>query len=151
MGFSWLMGFSHIYSVLSASFYFFHNIVTILWCDYRRGLGLVVGFITHSYTQILTTSNYSAIANSHTLQFSAVPTKSSQFALASPVVAWWRITTMSSASVVTFLPAGDSPTTTDSQLKSTHPTPFTNCPAYNISSRTAQKTSFLCCCLRAAT
>jgi hypothetical protein len=33
-------------------------------CDYRRGLGLVIGFIAYLYTQLLTTSDYSAIANS---------------------------------------------------------------------------------------
>jgi hypothetical protein len=38
-------------------------------------------------------------------------TKSSQFAVALPVVAWLRIPTMFSASVLTLLPAGDCPTT----------------------------------------
>jgi hypothetical protein len=44
------------------------------------GFGLVIGFIAHLYAQRVTTSNYSAIANSpqHTL-------KSSQSAVSSPV------------------------------------------------------------------
>jgi hypothetical protein len=41
------------------------------------GFGLVIGFIEH--LQIVTTSNYSAITNSHTLQFTTEHTKSSQF------------------------------------------------------------------------
>jgi hypothetical protein len=47
--------------------------------------GLVIGFIAH--LQIVITSNYSAIANSHTLQFTAERIKSSQSAVSSPVVA----------------------------------------------------------------
>jgi hypothetical protein len=39
-----------------------------------------MGFIDH--LQIVTTSNYSAISNSHTLQFTTARTKSSQFAFA---------------------------------------------------------------------
>jgi hypothetical protein len=38
-------------------------------CDFKTGFGLVIGFIAHLYTQLVTTSNYSAIANSRTLQF----------------------------------------------------------------------------------
>jgi hypothetical protein len=48
--------------------------------------GLVIGFTEH--LQIATTSNYSAIANSHTLHFATERTKSSQFAVSSPVVVW---------------------------------------------------------------
>jgi hypothetical protein len=47
---------------------------------------LVIGFI--ELLQIVTTSNYSAIANSHTQQFTTARTKSSQFAVSSPVVVW---------------------------------------------------------------
>jgi hypothetical protein len=32
-------------------------------------LGLDIGFIAHLYTQLVITSNYSAIINFHTLQF----------------------------------------------------------------------------------
>jgi hypothetical protein len=32
-------------------------------------IGMVAGFIEHLYTQLVTTSNYSAVANSHILQF----------------------------------------------------------------------------------
>jgi hypothetical protein len=48
--------------------------------------GLVIGFIDH--LQIITTSNYSAIANSHTLQFTTAHIKAFQFAVSSPVVVW---------------------------------------------------------------
>jgi hypothetical protein len=43
---------------------------------------LLIRFIAHF--QIVTTTNYSAIANSHNLQFIRAHTKSSQFALTSP-------------------------------------------------------------------
>jgi hypothetical protein len=45
----------------------------------------VIGFILH--LQIVTTSNYSVIANSYTLQFTTACTKSSESAVSSPVVA----------------------------------------------------------------
>jgi hypothetical protein len=47
--------------------------------------GLVIGFI--EYLQIVTTSIYSAIANSHTPQFSTARTEFSQSAMSSLVVA----------------------------------------------------------------
>jgi hypothetical protein len=47
------------------------------------GFGLVIGFIEH--LQIVTTSNYRAIASSHTLQFTRARNKSSQSAVFSPV------------------------------------------------------------------
>jgi hypothetical protein len=50
------------------------------------GFGLVIGFTDH--LQIVTTSNYSTITNSHTLQFTTAHTKSSQSAVSSPVGAW---------------------------------------------------------------
>jgi hypothetical protein len=59
------------------------------------------------YLQILTTTNYSAIVNSHTLQFTTARTNSSQSASSSPVVACSWIPTTCSASVLTFLPAGE--------------------------------------------
>jgi hypothetical protein len=46
----------------------------------------VIGFI--EILQNVTTNNYSAYANSDTLQFTTARTKSSQFALSSSVVAW---------------------------------------------------------------
>jgi hypothetical protein len=49
------------------------------------GVGSVIGFTEH--LQIITTSNYSAIANSHTLQFTIARIKSSSSAVSSPVVA----------------------------------------------------------------
>jgi hypothetical protein len=48
--------------------------------------GLVTGFIES--LQIVNRSNYSAIANSHTQQFTTPRTKSSQPAVSSQVVAW---------------------------------------------------------------
>jgi hypothetical protein len=46
--------------------------------------GLTNGFIEHLQTG--TMSNYSAITNSHTLPFTIARTKSSQFAVSSPVI-----------------------------------------------------------------
>jgi hypothetical protein len=54
-------------------------------CDYRQVFGFVLGFFEH--LQNVTTSNYSAVAKSHTLQFTtARTTKSSQSTVSSPVV-----------------------------------------------------------------
>jgi hypothetical protein len=39
------------------------------------GMGLVNGFTDHLYTPLGTTSNYSAIANLHTLQITTAPPK----------------------------------------------------------------------------
>jgi hypothetical protein len=46
--------------------------------DYRWGFGLDIGFIGHFYTQLGTTSNYSTIANPHTLQITTAHAKSSE-------------------------------------------------------------------------
>jgi hypothetical protein len=43
-------------------------------------------FIDHF--QVVSTSNFSAVASSHTQQFTTARTKSSQFSVSSPVVAW---------------------------------------------------------------
>jgi hypothetical protein len=40
--------------------------------DLRRGFGLVIGFVED--LQIVTTTNYSAITNSHTLKFTTART-----------------------------------------------------------------------------
>jgi hypothetical protein len=45
---------------------------------------VIIGFIDHLH--IVTRSNYSAIANSHTLQSTTACTKSCQSAVSSPVV-----------------------------------------------------------------
>jgi hypothetical protein len=50
------------------------------------GFGLLIGFIKHLL--IVATSNYSAIANSHTLHFTTTRTKCFQSAVNLPVVAW---------------------------------------------------------------
>jgi hypothetical protein len=102
------------------------------------GFWLVIGFIEH--LQIVTTSNYSATANSHILQFTRARINSSQFTVSSPVVAWWHISTISPASVFKFLPPGGCLTT-----KLTH---CSSRPAYDISAWTAQKRSFLSCCFQ---
>jgi hypothetical protein len=51
---------------------------------YCHVFGMVIGFIEH--LQIVTTSNSSAIANSHTQQFTTARSKNSQSAVSSPVV-----------------------------------------------------------------
>jgi hypothetical protein len=81
--------------------------------DYRRVW--VIGFIEN--LQIVTTRNYSAFINLHTLQLTTERTKPSQYAVSSLVVAWWQVLTMSSASMLTFLPAGDCPTTNPTLLQ----------------------------------
>jgi hypothetical protein len=40
------------------------------------------------YLQIVTTTNYSAVANSHTLHFTTERTKFFQSSVSSPAVAW---------------------------------------------------------------
>jgi hypothetical protein len=68
------------------------------------GFGLVIGFT--GLLKLVIIINYSAIADSHTLQFTVVRTQSSQSALSSPVIAWQRILTVSSLSVLMSLPVG---------------------------------------------
>jgi hypothetical protein len=51
-----------------------HSITSI--CDYRRRFGLDIGFIDHSYTRLLSISNYSAPANLHNSQITTVYAKS---------------------------------------------------------------------------
>jgi hypothetical protein len=81
-------------------------------------LWLVIWFT--EYLQIVATINYSAIANSHSLQFAMARPNCSQFAMSSPVF---------SASVFTFLPADNSittPVTATSRLSSTTPRLFSS-------------------------
>jgi hypothetical protein len=66
----------------------------------QTGFRSVIGFMEH--LQIVTTSKYVAVANSHTLQFTTACTGSSQSAVSS---------SMSSASVLKFWLAGDCLTT----------------------------------------
>jgi hypothetical protein len=65
---------------------------------------LVIRFIAH--WRLVTTVNYSAIADSHNLQFTSARTKSSK---PPQDVAWRRIAIMSSSSVLMSFPAGYSP------------------------------------------
>jgi hypothetical protein len=48
--------------------------------------GLIIGFIEH--LQIVTTSNYSDITNSHSLRFTMACTKAAQSAVPSLAIAW---------------------------------------------------------------
>jgi hypothetical protein len=63
------------------------NNVTIL-SDYKRGSGLEIGFIEHFTTRLVTTSNYSTIADLHKLHITRAHAKSFQFVVSSPVVPW---------------------------------------------------------------
>jgi hypothetical protein len=55
------------------------------------GFGLVILFTGH--LNIVTTSNCSMIANSHTLKFTSARINTSHSALSSQVVAWQRLPT----------------------------------------------------------
>jgi hypothetical protein len=57
-------------------------------CDYRSGFGLEIGFIDHFNIRLVTTLNYSAIADFHTSQITTTHAKSFQSAVSSPVVPW---------------------------------------------------------------
>jgi hypothetical protein len=57
-------------------------------CDYRRGFGLEIGFIDHFNTWLVTTNNYSAIAEFLDLQITIADAKPFQSAVSSPVVPW---------------------------------------------------------------
>jgi hypothetical protein len=72
--------------------------------------GLVIEFIEHF--QIVTTSNYSAVTNSHTQQFTTARTKSFQSSMSSPVVSWY------------WLPMADVPLLWVSELSRTSATSF---------------------------
>jgi hypothetical protein len=54
--------------------------------DDRRGYGLKIGFIDHFSIQLVTTLNYSAIADIHNSQITKAPTKLSQPAVSSSAV-----------------------------------------------------------------
>jgi hypothetical protein len=62
--------------------------VYIVTCmsEHETGFGLVIAFIEH--LQVVTTSNYSAIDNTHNQQSTTATSKSSQSAVSSPVVVW---------------------------------------------------------------
>jgi hypothetical protein len=62
-----------------------YNTVTC-WSDYRRGLDWRLDLLTIN-ARLVTTLNYSAIANLHTLQMSTAHAKSFQSAVSS-VVSW---------------------------------------------------------------
>jgi hypothetical protein len=54
--------------------------------DYITGFGLVIGLIEHLH--MVTTNNYSTIANSHAVQLTTAHTTSAQSVVFSPVFAW---------------------------------------------------------------
>jgi hypothetical protein len=64
-----------------------YDIITIL-SDCRRGFGLEIGFIDHFNTQLVTTLNYSAIADFHTLQITTAHAKLFQSAVSLPAIPW---------------------------------------------------------------
>jgi hypothetical protein len=104
------------------------------------GVWIGIGFIGHLQNVTTRTTNYYSFTELHTSKIilTTAHIKSFQFAVSSPVITWCRIPTMSSALCSCFYWRG-----TVSQL--TH---CSNCPAYNILARTAQKTPFLCCCFQ---
>jgi hypothetical protein len=72
---------------------------------YIRGFGLITGVNEH--LQNITTNNYYSLTELHTPQ--KIWTLLNL--LYSPAIAWWRISTMSSTSLIRFLPSGDNLTT----------------------------------------
>jgi hypothetical protein len=56
--------------------------------DYQRGFGLEIKFIDHFNTRLVTTLNYSAIANLHILQITTAHSTPFQCAMSSPIVPW---------------------------------------------------------------
>jgi hypothetical protein len=66
-----------------------------------------IGFI--ELLQNVTTNNYYSLTELHApkITVTIAHIKSIQFAMSSPVIAWWQIPTMSSASMLMFLLAGD--------------------------------------------
>jgi hypothetical protein len=75
--------------------------------DYRRGFGLVTRFIDH--LQMVTRSNYGAIANLHTLQITRAHAKPSQSAFIRRSLVTDLNSGDSSTSVLTPLPAANTP------------------------------------------
>jgi hypothetical protein len=56
-----------------------------------NGFGLIIGFLNQLH--FVNTSNYSAIAKSHTLQFTTASTEPFKSPVSSAVVAWYRLPT----------------------------------------------------------
>jgi hypothetical protein len=77
---------------MKLTIYLFDHIVTCM-SDYRWGFGLEIGFIDHFNTRLMTTLNYSAIADLHTLQITRASLSLFQPAVCSPLVSWQRIST----------------------------------------------------------
>jgi hypothetical protein len=80
-------------------------ILSRLWLQMR--FGLITGFIEH--LQIVITKKYDSRTELHTPKITLTTShiKTSHFAMSSLVVAWWQTSTVSSASVLTFLRVRD--------------------------------------------
>jgi hypothetical protein len=105
----------------------------------------MVGFF--ELLQNVTTNNYDSLTELHNSKDHCNYSTNKVFSVCYIFISRCLVTepTMSTASVLTFSPAG----ATVSQL--THCSNCrlsTNFSAYNISAQTAQKTLFLCCCLQ---
>jgi hypothetical protein len=83
------------------------------------GSGLVIGFIEHLYTQLITASKYSAITNLRTLEITRAYAKSSQSAFTSSFLVMQLNSGDSSAYVLTLLLSPEYPMT-DSLLQLSH-------------------------------
>jgi hypothetical protein len=57
-------------------------------CEYQWGFGLEIGFTDHFNTRLVTTFNYGAIPDLHTLQITTANAKSFLSAVSSPVIPW---------------------------------------------------------------
>jgi hypothetical protein len=57
-------------------------------CDWKRGFVLEIGCTDHFNTRLVTTRNYSAIADLHISVITTAHAESFQSAVSSPVVPW---------------------------------------------------------------
>jgi hypothetical protein len=106
--------------------------------DSQQGFGLDVEFIDHLYIQLVTTSNYSTIANLHSSQITKAQAKPSQSAFTSRFLVTDFNNGDSSTSMLTSLLSGEYPTSeVCSKL----------CTAHNISARTNRKQQLCYCCV----
>jgi hypothetical protein len=93
---------------------FVNTVYVTCMSDYRRGLDLLT-------TRLVTTRNYSAIANLHTSQISTAQANSFQSALSSPVVTWQRLLSVESLQLLRSLSCPLAFNCTDQVLSSQTP------------------------------